>query len=208
MSRWTRAEKLLPITCGSFAERVMNKKKNNKEELYYSALDLAIILSGFQLDCCGEATLMEQIWEKERPYFQERYRANKHQLFLDTLFWEHYLYDKAAIDRDFPIVKKDVLENGGSLLGEEDTASFSDFNRFFKNARIRILYGSGNSYVRVKRRILLDHYNFKRMSAPLRNQIQKCMKFYHFGAYLRGGVRCNLEDAKLEDMIIFKLEDR
>ena len=101
----------------------MNKKKNNKEELYYSALDLAIILSGFQLDCCGEATLMEQIWEKERPYFQERYRANKHQLFLDTLFWEHYLYDKAAIDRDFPIVKKDVLENGGSLLGEEDTGA-------------------------------------------------------------------------------------
>ena len=186
----------------------MNKKKNNKEELYYSALDLAIILSGFQLDCCGEATLMEQIWEKERPYFQERYRANKHQLFLDTLFWEHYLYDKAAIDRDFPIVKRTSWKTAGVYWEKKILPAFPISTAFFKNARIRILYGSGNSYVRVKRRILLDHYNFKRMSAPLRNQIQKCMKFYHFGAYLRGGVRCNLEDAKLEDMIIFKLEDR
>lgn len=185
----------------------MSKKKNNDEALYYSALDLAIILSGFQLDCRGEAALMERIWEKERPFFQERYRTNKHQLILDVLYWEHYLYNKDAIDKEFPIVKKDVLENGGSLLGAEDTVGFSDFNRFFKNARIRILYGSGNSYVRVKRRILLEHYNFKRMSAPLRNQIQKCMKFYHLGAYLRGGVRCNLEDSKLEDMIVFKLED-
>lgn len=153
----------------------MSKKKNNNEALYYSALDLAIILSGFQLDCCGEAALMERIWEKERPFFQERYRTNKHQLILDVLYWEHYLYNKDAIDKEFPIVKKDVLENGGSLLGAEDTVGFSDFNRFFKNARIRILYDSGNSYVRVKRRILLEHYNFKRMSAPLRNQIQKCI---------------------------------
>lgn len=186
----------------------MSRKKNNEEGLYYSALDLAMILSGFQLDCRSEAALMEQIWEKERPLFQERYRSDKHQLFLDTLFWEHCLYDKDTIDREFPIVKKDVLENGGSLLGEEYMTGFSDFNRFFKNARIRILYGSGKDHVRVKRRILLEHYHFQRMSVPLRNQIQKCLKFYHLGAYLRGGVPCKLEDAKSEDMIIFKVLDR
>ena len=67
----------------------MSKKKNNDEALYYSALDLAIILSGFQLDCRSEAALMERIWEMERPFFQDRYRTNTHQLILDVLSWEH-----------------------------------------------------------------------------------------------------------------------
>lgn len=185
----------------------MSKRKISDNELYYGALDLAIILSGFQLDCRSEAALMEQIWEREHPFLREQYRTNRHQLFLDILYWEHYLYDKDVIDKEFPIVKKDVVENGGSLLGEEYTTGFSDFNRFFKSARIRILYGPGNNYVRVKRRILLEHYQFKRMSNSLRDQIHKCLKFYHLGAYLRGGVRCKLEDVKSEDMIIFKVED-
>lgn len=188
-------------------DSVTRKKSTSKDELYYSALDLAIILSGFQMDCRGEAALMERIWEKERPYFQERYRYNKHQLFLDILYWEHYLSDKDAIDREFPVVKKDILENDGKLLQEEYAAGFSDFNRFFKNARLRILYGPGNNYVRVKRRILLEHYHFQRMSAALRDQIQKCLKFYHLGAYLRGGVPCKLEDTGSEDMIVFKIAD-
>lgn len=46
------------------------------EELCYSALDLAIIISGMDLGCRAKAVLLENIWEMERPFLEEIYRKN------------------------------------------------------------------------------------------------------------------------------------
>lgn len=53
------------------------------EELCYSALDLAIIIGGMDLGCRAKASLLENIWEMERPFLEEIYRKNKRQLMLN-----------------------------------------------------------------------------------------------------------------------------
>ena len=76
---------------------------------------------------------------------------------------------------------------------------------FFKNIRIRILYSSGNDYVRLKLRTLLKEYGYQRRSKLLVEHINRCMLFYHLEATLRGGVSCCIEEAGLDDMLTFRV---
>ena len=61
------------------------------EELCYSALDLAIIISGMDLGCQAKAVLLENIWEMERPFLEEIYRKNKRQLIMLWLWAKNSL---------------------------------------------------------------------------------------------------------------------
>lgn len=175
------------------------------EELCYSALDLAAIISGIGLGCRRTADFLEQVWESEKPFFQKIYRKNKRQLILDTNYWLTYLSDKPAIDAEFPVIQKDVSALGSELSAHAYTDDCSGLDLFFKNTRLRILYGSGKDYVRIKRRTLMARYGYKRLSPALAEHFNRCTYFYHLQPYLRDGVECKIEDTGIDDMIIFRV---
>ena len=119
------------------------------DELCYSALDVAVVLSGMELDCHEESAFLNRIWAQDRPFLQKQYRSDKRKWLLNVLHWTHYLYDKQAIDSEFPAIQQDALASGGNVQEDEFTSDFSDLDLFFKNARLRILFGPGKDYVRV-----------------------------------------------------------
>ena len=86
---------------------------------------------------------------------------------------------------------------------EQYMSDFSNLDLFFKKIRIQILYGKGNDYVRVKLRTLLKHYGYKRRSQLLIQHINRCLYFYHLEITVRGGIPCLIEDATLDQMLIF-----
>lgn len=174
------------------------------EELCYSALDLAIIISGMDLGCRAKAVLLENIWEMERPFLEEIYRKNKRQLIMDVSYWLTYLSDKPAIDAEFPIIQKDALALGKKLPVDAYVGDCAGLDLFFKNTRLRILYGSGKDYVRIKRRTLMARYGYKRLSPTLVEHFNRCTYFYHLQPYVRDGVECNIEETEIDEMIIFR----
>ena len=175
------------------------------QELCYSALDIAVILSGMNLGCREENRVLDLIWNNEKVFLAIPYRTNQRKFILDTYYWMQYFYDKPIIDKEFPVIQKDLAYSNRVLKAEQLTNDFSDLDLFFKNMRIQILYGKGNSYVRIKLRTLLKQYGYKRRSQLLLQHINRCMLFYHLEATLRGGIPCFIEDIDLDQMLTFRI---
>lgn len=175
------------------------------EELCYSTLDLAAIISSMDLGCRATADFLERVWEGERPFLQKIYRRDKRQLILDTNYWLTYLSDKSAIDAEFPVIQRDAQVLGNELPIGAYTDDCSDLDLFFKSVRLRILYGGGKDYVRIKRRTLMARYSYKRLSPALVEQFRRCLYFYHLQPYIRDGVECQIENVGIDGMIMFRV---
>ena len=80
-------------------------------ELLYTAQDLAIILIGMDLDCRIESVVMDRIWNREKEFLAEPYRQDRRKFTLEVLYWRHYFSEKTTLDRELPVVQKD-LESG------------------------------------------------------------------------------------------------
>ena len=152
-----------------------------------------------------EEYLTEAQLDEMEAFLDIPYRANQRKFILDTYHWLQYFYDKPVIDKEFPAIQKDLAYSNRTLQADQLTSDFSDLDLFFKSIRIRILYGYGNDYVRIKLRTLLKQYGYKRRSQLLLQHINRCMLFYHLGATLRGGVPCSIEDADLDQMLTFRV---
>lgn len=175
------------------------------QELCYSALDIAIIVSSMQLGCRDESRILDRIWEGEKAFLDIPYRTNQRKFILETYHWLQYFYDKPIIDREALAIQRDLEHSNRTLRTDQLTSDFSDLDLFFKSIRIRILYGDGNDYVRVKLRTLLKQYGYKRRSRLLLQHINCCMQFYHLDATLCGGVPCSIEAADLDQMLTFRV---
>lgn len=175
------------------------------EELCYCALDLAAIISGMDLGRRAVADFLERVWEGERSFLQAQYRENKRQLVLDVDYWLTYLSDKPAIDAEFPIVQRDALASGRELEADAYVTDCSGLDLFFKSVRLRILYGGGKDYVRIKRRTLMAQYGYKRLSPQLLEHFDRCLYFYHLQSYVRDWVECQIEEIGIDEMIVFRI---
>ena len=175
------------------------------DKLCFSALDLAAIISSMGLGCRATADFLEQVWEGERPFLQKVYRENKRQLILDTNYWLTYLSDKPAIDAEFPVIQRDALALGNELLTDTYIDDCKGLDLFFKSVRLRILYGSGKDYVRIKRRTLIAKYGYKLLSHALSEYFIQCMYFYHLQPHARNGIKCEIADLGMDESIIFRI---
>lgn len=175
------------------------------QELYYSALDIAAIVSGMQLGCRDESRILDLIWKGEKELLQLPYRDNQRKFILDTYHWMQYFNDKPVIDREFPAIQKDLAQSNRALQVDQVISDFKDLDLFFKNMRIRILYGQGHDYVRIKLRNLLKQYGYKRRTKGLLQHINWCMILYDLEATLRGGVPCSIEEVDLDQMLTFRV---
>ena len=175
------------------------------QRLYYTTLDIAVIVSSMQLGCRDEIQILDSIWEGEKLFLAIPYRSNQRKFIIDTCHWIQYFYDKPVIDKEFPAIQKDLAGSNRSLCAEQLTSDFSDLDLFFKSIRIRILYGKGNNYVRIKLRTLLKQYGYKRRSQLLLRHIKQCMRFYHLEISLRGGVPCSIENVDIDQMLTFRI---
>ena len=149
--------------------------------------------------------MLDRIWENEKVFLDTLYKENQRKFILDTYHWLQYFYDKPLIDREFPFIQKDLAHSNRSLQAEQITSDFLDLDLFFKSVRIRILYGYGNDYVRIKLRTLLKQYGYKRRSHLLLQHIDCCVSFYHLEVTLRGGTACSIKDVDLDQMLIFRV---
>lgn len=171
----------------------------------YSALDLAAIINSMELGCQTESKLIERIWNGEKAFFAEKYRDDKRKFILDIYYWIHYLHDKPTLDSELSAIQKDFAAAKRDIDIEQYKSKCDNLELFFKSVRIRILYGGGNAYVRIKLRSLLAQYGYKRRSQALMQHIERCTLFYHLEARLSGGVACELEACSLDDMLTIRV---
>lgn len=175
------------------------------DELYYSALDLAILVSARELTEKEIAKFLEAVSEKDNDYLAPQYRNNFRKLILDTYYWTHYFYNKTTIDAEFPSIQKDMFDLGSNLEKDNYTSDFSGLDLFFKNMRIRIVVDGSKDYVRIKLRTLLKEYGYKRRSKMLVDYVNGCMEFFRLKAFLRGGVECEIENVDIDEMLTFRV---
>ena len=133
------------------------------------------------------------------------YISNKKAFFSDVLYFEDYLIDREKLDKEFPVIKKDITASGRQFDVAEKMSDYPDIDLFFMIMRLRLLYVSGQGYTRMKLRTLLKHYGYKRRSAAITKHIQDCLMFYHIQTCLRGGQECDVKEISLDDMITFRI---
>lgn len=174
------------------------------EDLRYSALDLAAVMVSRRLDAEEQAEFLERVWRQERLYLRREYREDKRRLVLETFYWQSYLADQPAMDAEFPIVQRDAAAAGGVLRAEDYTGADAGLALFFKSVRLRCrCLGAGE--VRIKRRTLLKRCGYRRLSPGLADFFRRCLEFYRLQVYVRGRIECRIEDAGMEDMLVFRL---
>lgn len=173
-------------------------------ELYYSPLDLAVILNSMELGAKEESELLDRIWEHERAFIDPQYRKERRSFILKISYWSHYICDKISIDAEFPSVQKDLWQSQSHLSENEYTSDHLGLELFFKSVRIRMLRNGQRRYVRIKLRSLLKQYGYQRRSAQLVKHIDLCLIFYHLKPYLRGSEECEIGDINIDDMVIFR----
>lgn len=173
-------------------------------ELYYTPLDLAAIINSLRLSAREQAELLDRIWERDRAYIDPEYRGDRRKLLLKYFYWSHYLYDKPAIDREFPLLKRDLWLSQGTLRDDEYLSDHAALDIFFKAVRVRLLCDGQKDHVRIKLRTLLKRYGYRNRSPKLMEYMDKCLLFYDLRPYLRGGELCDLRTVDREAMIMFR----
>ena len=173
--------------------------------LLYSALDLAAIISSMELGCREESRIMDLIWDGEKSFLLSHYQTNKRKFILDIHYWMHYFYEKPILDREFPAIQKDLQNRQHAVDMNQYMSDYFDLDLFFKSVRIRILYGGGKEYVRIKLRSLISQYGYQRRSQQLIGHINQCMQFYHLESTLRGGIACDIAACGLDKMVPFRV---
>ena len=56
-------------------------------ELFYNALDVAVIISAMELNCRDESHLIDSIWDGEKVFLYPEYRRNQKKFILDVRYW-------------------------------------------------------------------------------------------------------------------------
>ena len=177
------------------------------KELFYTPLDVAAILSTWDLNCREELQIASGIWTYETEFLDPKYRFQRKEFLYAVRYWGHYFYDKPSLDIEFPAVQKDLYAVGSRMDSEQLTSDFSNLDLFFKNVRLKILFYQQQDYIRIKLRTLLARYGYKRRSPILIDHILTCLAFYHLSASLRGGEPCDIRTVPLDKMIVFRVED-
>lgn len=175
------------------------------EELCYSPLDIAAVIYSRGLGYRTMVDFLNSIWENEQSFFQKEYRDNKRKMILGVYYWLTYLSDNPAIDAEFPVIQMDMQTMGRELKENAYIADTFSLDLFFKSIRLRILYGGGKPYVRVKRKTLMAKYHYKRLSPTLVEHLHKCIHFYRLQPCVKDHVKCRIEDVGIDEMIVFRV---
>ena len=147
-------------------------------ELYYNAYSVAYFVVSQEMGSKIQMTFLENLYEDEKEFILPYYKRNKKAFFSDVLYFEDYLIDREKLDKEFPVIKKDITASGRQFDITEKMSDYPDIDLFFMIMRLRLLYVSGQGYTRMKLKTLLKHYGYKRRSAAITKQIQDCLSFY------------------------------
>ena len=174
-------------------------------ELYYNAYSVAYFVVSQEMGSKTQMAFLEHLYEDEKEYLLPYYKWDKKAFFSDVLYFEDYLIDREKLDREFPVIKKDIRASGRQFDIEEKMSEYPDIDLFFMIMRPRLLYANEHGYIRMKLRTLLKHYGYKRRSAAITKHVQDCLSFYRIKSYLRGGQECDVKEISLDDMITFRI---
>lgn len=176
------------------------------EELCYTALDVAAILSSMDNKYEETVSAINRFWEEERSFLVEKYRDNKKKFITDVYDGLTYFGNKPKIDAELPQVHKDLEASGRKGELKTSVVDMADMDLFFKSVRFRILLSNDkrHDYVRIKRGKLLETYGFGKMTPERREYFLRCTYFYHLQPK-KGNKNCRIEDVKNDEMITFRI---
>ena len=174
-------------------------------ELYYNSYSVAYFTVSREMGSRKQMEFLEDLYTHEYAFLHPAYKENKKNFISDVLYWTDYLIDKEKLDKEFPVVEKDFKATGRQFIQANLMSDYPEFDLFFMNMRLRILYTDEKDYIRMKLRTLLRHYGYKRRSDAIVAHMERCMDFYHIRPYLQGFEKCSIKDISLDDMITFRL---
>ena len=172
--------------------------------MLYHPQDIATIIKTRDMSVKKSSNLIERIWQEEKEYLLPIHRYNYKRFKLDIMNCVNYMDNQKSFEVEFPQINRDLAELGCQSLIQNNTFIDENFDTFFINQRIRILFLDEQGYTKMKLRTLLSKYGYKRRTKDLMAYIRNCMFFYHIEAYTRGGILCDIETIELDDMIIFR----
>lgn len=172
----------------------------------YNPQDLAYIICARNMGIKDSAKFVKYVFQYEKLYLPSQYKNNFRNFQLDILHWSNYLSDQDTYDREFPKVNEDLASIGSDII-LEDGSYYNDFEIFFKNLRLRIIYLEHKNYVTIKLRTLLSKYGYIRRSEKINYFLKQCLYFYHITATLRGNTACDIEKVNLDNFVTFRLAE-
>ena len=171
----------------------------------YDALSIAYYIDSQDMGAKQQAAFLQRIYQEERDCLIELYRNNQRQFILDVSYWVDYLIDKVTFDKEYPAIQKDLQQLGMSLQVFDYEDEYADIDFYFMQLRLRIRYELTQGYTRIKLRTMLRHYGYKRRSPKIMLHISKCLNHFHLMPTQKG-MRCDIWDLSLDEMITFKIE--
>ena len=100
-------------------------------ELYYNAYSVAYFVVSQEMGSKTQMTFLENLYEDEKEFILPYYKWNKKAFFSDVLYFEDYLIDREKLDKEFPVIKKDITASGRQFDIAEKMSDYPDIDLFF-----------------------------------------------------------------------------
>ena len=100
-------------------------------ELYYNAYSVAYFVVSQEMGSKTQMTFLENLYEDEKEFILPYYTGNKKAFFSDVLYFEDYLIDREKLDKEFPVIKKDITASGRQFVIAEKMSDYPDIDLFF-----------------------------------------------------------------------------
>ncbi len=169
---------------------------------FYTPDDIAryFLLSDFSLSY--ENKILADYRITHRKWMTEEQKNNWYS-FLKKIHYRIGIYQDGF--GSFEELHKITDELGLPSLPYKKDDYYDEEQLFFKLIRLQLKYSPGIEYKKIKLRVLMNRFGYKRRSEQLIARIENYMIILHLQTFLRNKVPYRINEFKYDDIIIFRL---
>jgi hypothetical protein len=172
----------------------------------YTPSDIAIYLKWADFTCSDEKKILLLIWEDRDILIEAKYRNSKkifiHQIQLALEKLDSDYYNKDDVD----VINKILDDLGSQYQIDNGLGENNIIEAFFRIIKLKLSYTAKTDFIKIKLRTLLAHFGYQRRSKPFIVAVTRTLKNLNINTYLSGYIPCQIQDIRLDDMIIFRLK--
>lgn len=166
--------------------------------MFFSACDVAKSVRELNLRYSTEMYLINKIWICEKNRLEPVYRKDLKKFILDVMLRLHSAFDNQTLVKEYKkIIQEENIES--ELFNRNQSKHTVNEFYIFKRMRIRYLYDNKKSYMRVKKKSIMDMLGCANYS--LYDVLKKAMEFYSISF----DKACDIEQCSSDSFLTFKI---
>lgn len=170
----------------------------------YTINEIAIYIKQNDFKHSEEVSILNKIWNEENEYWKEQYDYNRKKFFR-SVYKQIYSMNTLNYEEEVKFINK-ILKENKSIYMLDNNKEEKTIELFLKVIKLNLMYTPKVNYKKIKLRTLLKEFGYKKRSAKFVNSVNRTLNNLGLEIYLKKYNKCNIDDIKIDDVIIIRLK--